>query len=121
MKLHQSCNISDCKSLLEKMYLRENFSTLNLKRQRNVIGCFLGGNLTRVRHASEIYERLKTALSQYKNHRKKYSPEEDRIILDEVAINGNTTSTWKALTKKLNRGENFSNIRRRHTWLLNSA
>merc|ERR1719334_2695259 len=107
MKLYRSCNINDCNSLREKMYKKKNFKSLNLKRQRNVIGCFLGCNLTRVRHASEIYEQLNIALSPNMDFGKKYSPEEDRIILDEVAKNSNTITTWKALTKKLNRGEKF--------------
>merc|ERR1712018_191166 len=92
----------------------------------NVIGCFLGRNLTRVRHGSEMYERLQIAMSPSMVLKKKFSPDEDRIILDEVAKNGNTISTWKTLTKKLNRGEKYTksycnSIRSRYFRLLNSA
>jgi len=55
-----------------------------------------------------------------------FSPEEDRIILDEVAENGDTVSTWRTLTKKLNRCEDTrksycSSIRNRFLRLSNSA
>jgi len=48
-----------------------------------------------------------------------YSPDEDKIILNEVSKNGDTTSTWKAVTLMLGRNERrSSNIRRRYLQIL---
>jgi len=123
--LCQSCYINDSQSVLKQMYKKENFHALSQKRQRNVIGCFLGRKLTRVRHGSDIYERLKITMSSNAGHRKKFSHEDDQIIMDAVTKNGETTSTWKSLAKKLNMSletrSSYSSIRNRYLRLVNSS
>jgi len=124
--LYSSCYINDSKSLLKQMNMKENFQSLNQKRQRNVIGCFLSRNLSRMRHGSDVCGRLKIAISTNMVNRKKFSPEEDMIILDEVAEHGDGISTWKTLTHKLNRGEKIirsysPSIRNRYFKLVNSS
>jgi len=60
------------------------------------------------------------------NHGMKYSSEEDKIILDEVAKNGYSVNTWKTLTNKLNRSKwsgrsYYNSIRLRYVWLLQNG
>ena len=83
--------------------------------KRNVVGCFLGQNLSAVRHAADIFfhaeKLLKPPLVSGK-----FSKEEDATILQGVEKNGACTETWKHLANLLNRAV-VSSIARRYNRL----
>ena len=73
-----------------------------LMRKKNVLGCYLSQDLTKVRHASDVFyhtfDLLNTPISKGK-----FTKEEDQIIVSEVGKSGECKETWKKLAERLNR------------------
>merc|ERR1719414_764964 len=104
------------------MHKNVTFKTHIQKRQRNVVGCYLGYGLKRARHGSDIFPHSKIILYSNLIIKSKYTPQEDQIILDQVAMNGDTNSTWKTLSRILNKSVlNPANIRYRYLRILKSG
>ena len=83
-----------------------------LPRKRNVLGCYLGQDLPKVRHASDVFHYTFNLLNPPAS-KGKFSKEEDYLILSEVAKNGECLETWKQLAHSLNRG-NYTAVRVRY-------
>merc|ERR1712113_881479 len=93
--------------------------TLAHKRQKNVIGCFLGSNLVPASHGCDIFNHFMDVLALGKPRYKKFTPKEDQIILNEVANKGNKLVTWKALSVKIKGDErSYDVIRKRYMYKL---
>jgi len=101
--LCQSCKIVDTEKIFERIHKKDTFKSNIQKRQRNVVGCYLGKGLKRARHGSDIFERSKIIMYQKIGNKRKYSFQEDQMILDQVAISGDSDDTWNTLKVKLNR------------------
>jgi len=118
--LCQLCNITQPEMLMEQMHKKNYFQSRNEKRQKNVIGCYLGINLRRMRHASDVFYRSKMSCIRSKAEKKFFSHNDDKIIMDEVSKNGATKTTWKKLSHMLNIDETSStSIRERYVNILN--
>jgi len=81
-----------------------------LLKKRNVLGCFLGQDLTHVRHCADVFQHACSLLTVFKSG--KFSREEDLIILEEAKKSGACCSTWKNVTLKLNRNRVDATSRR---------
>ena len=100
---------------------KQNFKNIAQKRQRNVIGCYLGLDLVTIRHGSDLFRHFTEILTLDRQKYKKYSPEEDRMILNEVADKGDELNTWKELSRKIRGDERgHFNIRRRYKLISNA-
>jgi len=99
--LCQVCETEQLQCLVERMNDKKNFIGVTNKRQRNVIGCYLGLNLVPARHGSDIFRHSLNILTSDKPKRRKFSREEDQIILNEVADKGDKLSTWKMLSRRI--------------------
>jgi len=118
--LCQSCMINQPEMLMEQIHKKNYFQ--DHKYIQNVIGCYLGVNLKRVRHASDIFSRSKISWLLSKSKRKKFSSDDDQIILNEVSKNGCTSTTWETIAKKLNIDEIYSkSIRNRYNYMKTSS
>jgi hypothetical protein len=81
--------IEDLKNLISN----KSKSSLNVMMQ-NVIGCYLGQDLTYIRHGSDVFQRAVAIL--YPWNKGMFSKDEDEIILKEVEANGENYKTfWK--------------------------
>lgn len=116
--LCHSCNIQcPAPDMLRELSTRNNFNTSAKKRERNVIGCFLGQGLKRLRHCSDIFFHAVDILNPINVG--KFSDQEDKLIIAEVENNGDNIGTWKALSRKLNRNPNaWYNMRSRYKKIL---
>merc|ERR1711997_1204402 len=90
--------------LLEQLNNKELSNDPSEIQLRNVIGMYLGQGLDQKRHCANVFGYAIRILRCPKY--RKFTPEEDRIILDAVAKNGDCDSTWKDLCSKLGRGAN---------------
>ena len=82
-----------------------------LTRKKNVLGCYLGQDLTRIRHASDVFHHAFELLNP-PTFKGKFTKEEDQLILSEVAKTGECKGTWKQIAGMLNRS-NCSSIKMR--------
>merc|ERR1712150_139760 len=104
----QICEISQPQGLIEIMKNKKNFKTVAQKRQRNIIGCYLGINLIPTRHGSDLFSHFTDILTSDRPKYKKFSHRDDQMILNEVAKKGEKLSTWKALSLKIRGDERTS-------------
>ena len=86
----------------------------------SVIGIYLAQGLKGKIHHGHVFRQSMLLLSSHV--RGAFSPEEDRVIIEEVEKNGECLSTWKEICAKLDRnlsgGYNFSTIRTRYKEVL---
>ena len=69
-------------------------------KKKNVIGCFLGQDLPRIRTASTIFERLSILLTENGG---KFTKAEDAIIFKMIENHGEIKETWHMLAAQMNR------------------
>jgi hypothetical protein len=83
--------------------LRSSIGKQKELRKRNILGCYLGQDLTKIRHASDIFNYAVSFLNPpiFKG---KFTKEEDSLILSEAAKSGACLETWKVLAQMLERG-----------------
>ena len=88
----------------------EDFTKLEIKRcdpnqlqRRTVLGCFLAQDLPYVRHGADVFNRA-TRLLHFTSTGH-FTPDEDAMILKEVAKNGASEKTWVKLINLLKRGK----------------
>ena len=82
-------------------------------RKKNVLGCFLGQDLSKVRHASNIFYHACLLINPPAS-KGKFTKEEDQLILSEVLKNGASAETWKKLAHELDRRNGYTSIKTRY-------
>ena len=75
--------------------------SIDEKRKRGVVGCFLGQNLKSTRHSIDVFHRASHIVQPFEGG--KYTKEDDELILEEVERYADKPSTWRELSLKLNR------------------
>ena len=106
-------SVEEPKVLLQQLKTKNQRNVLSQKRMRNIIGMYLGQGLDTKRHCANILSHTLLTLTCEKDG--KYTPEDDKIILEEVEKNGDCVSTWKYLCSKLYRNaDKYTSIRQRY-------
>ena len=111
------CGIEKPEDLLRELEIKVSSKDRLERKQLNVMGCYLDPDLKKARHATEVVHRAIYILNSFVTG--KYTPEEDKIILDEVERNGDDIAVFKDLCLKLNRNPIWwKSVRTRYKYLL---
>ena len=93
--------VKEPKALLEQPKDKKLSNDLTEIKLRNVVGMYLGQGLHPNRHCANVFGYASQILRCEKY--RKFTPEEDKMILEAVKKNGDFPDTWKDLCSKLNR------------------
>ena len=117
-KLMALNSIEEPKALLHQLGDKKRSTVSSQRRMRSIIGIYLGQGLDTERHCANVFGHALKILTCKKDG--KFTPEEDKIILEEVDKNGDCIGTWKYLCSKLARNPDCCGyeIRRRYTNVL---
>ena len=75
--------------------------SIDEKRKKGIVGCFLGQHLKSPRHCIDVLERASYIVQPFEVG--KYTKEDNELILKEVKRSGDKVSTWRELSQKLDR------------------
>jgi len=118
VKLMVLNSVEEPEVLLHQLGDKKRSTVSSQKIMRSIIGIYLGQGLDPKRHCANVFGHAVKILTCKRDG--KFTPEEDKIILEEVDKNGDCIGTWKYLCSKLARNPDCCGyeIRRRYTNVL---
>jgi len=109
-RLVEELELKDNEEIVIKEVFKNSNKEKDLGMKRNVLGYFLSQGLSKVRLATDVYQRARTILCATKGE---FTNEEDKLILE----GGKEGKSWSALAKQLGRTSHIT-VLDRYTMLV---